>query len=93
MPSYFGGAAGSRLVLLVFHPLLRDEQHGRCNHQPAADQIEDRGADAAGRGQSRTCFVQNLDDAGAAVRTIRNLTLFRSFSSAIVNLIASFSLL
>lgn len=65
MPSYFGGAAGSRLVLLVFHPLLCDEQHGRCNHQSAADQIEDRGADAAGAGQGGASFIFDLD---AAIR-------------------------
>lgn len=63
MPSYFGGAAGSRLVLLVFHPLLRDEQHSRCNHQPAADQIEDRGADAAGAGQGGASLIYDLDAA------------------------------
>ena len=80
MPSYFGGAAGSRLVLLVFHPLLRDEQHGRCNHQPAADQIEDRGADATGAGQGSASLVDDVNAATSILSTRHCCTKISRFN-------------
>ena len=48
--------------LLVIHPLFGDQQNGSHGHQPAADYIEKGSADAAGGGQLRSGFVQNLND-------------------------------
>ena len=36
---------------MVLHALFGNEQDSCCNHQAAADHIEDGGADAAGAGQ------------------------------------------
>ena len=42
---------------MVLHALFGNEQDSCCNHQAAANNVEDGGADAAGAGQGSAAFV------------------------------------
>ena len=57
---------------MVLHALFGNEQDGCCNHQAAADHIEDGSADAAGAGQHSAGVV---DDGGGQVGTIKLNTI------------------
>ena len=47
-------------LALVLHPLLGHQQDHRHSHQTAANDVEDRGAHAAGRRNNRSLVILNL---------------------------------
>ena len=51
-------------LALVLHPLLGHQQDHSHSHQPAADNVEDRGTHAAGGGEGGTGLVDDVNTRG-----------------------------
>ena len=51
-------------LALVLHPLLGHQQDHRHSHQAAANDVEDRGAHAAGGGQGGAGVVDDVNTRG-----------------------------